>query len=449
MRLKASVPRWYILSLCSLLMPTISQAVSQVDDSGIPALLQFAEQYNEQVNSPVKSLARPDNEVSVTSPALQDKGIQRQRKMPNPRSEYWQIKDKEIQQQRTTIARLEAQLANLHQQQPSATVDTISLGKLAQNIRQIFAITPTEQRVSMLIVQRNKEKAALRQQLSEAQKSNQALSVIIDNQKALVAAEENKSKALSQQQQELHSQGLLMQTERDNIAREMVTLRSKISMLETKVPQQIGADILKQPGFLEDYAAGVSLGEEILQMQEERRQWGATADKKLILAGITDSFTGKRELTDEELNRVLINAEKRITDTRENAIAFQKQKGGVYLNEFKKDKRVRQAAYGFWYRIDYAGDAIIPDTASVDIVVKEVLTDGTVIQDMATSGATLSQPVAQFPPLFKEAIKLLKNHGTITLVVPPELAYGDKGYSPKIPPNATMIYTLRIAEMYP
>lgn len=80
---------------------------------------------------------------------------------------------------------------------------------------------------------------------------------------------------------------------------------------------------------------------------------------------------------------------------------------------------------------------------------KETLTDGTVIQDMETSGAVLSQPISQFPPLFADALKQLKNHGTLTLVVPPELAYGEKGYPPNVPPNATMIYTLRIAEMYP
>jgi len=38
----------------------------------------------------------------------------------------------------------------------------------------------------------------------------------------------------------------------------------------------------------------------------------------------------------------------------------------------------------------------------------------------------------------------LRNHGSIMLVVPPALAYGEKGYPPKIPPNATMIYELRV-----
>ncbi len=38
----------------------------------------------------------------------------------------------------------------------------------------------------------------------------------------------------------------------------------------------------------------------------------------------------------------------------------------------------------------------------------------------------------------------MKNHATMTLVVPPELAYGDEGYPPKVPPGATMVYTLRV-----
>ncbi len=88
-------------------------------------------------------------------------------------------------------------------------------------------------------------------------------------------------------------------------------------------------------------------------------------------------------------------------------------------------------------------------TEPLDVVVKEMLTDGTVIQDMEAGGVTLSQPVADFPALFKEAIGLLKNHGAMTLVVPPALAYGEKGYPPKVPPNATVVYQLRIADMAP
>ncbi|WP_446717716.1 FKBP-type peptidyl-prolyl cis-trans isomerase [Erwinia sp. OLCASP19] len=41
----------------------------------------------------------------------------------------------------------------------------------------------------------------------------------------------------------------------------------------------------------------------------------------------------------------------------------------------------------------------------------------------------------------------LKNHGSLTMVVPPVLAYGDEGYPPQIPPGATMVYTVRIRDI--
>ncbi|MGB8667696.1 MAG: FKBP-type peptidyl-prolyl cis-trans isomerase, partial [Serratia inhibens] len=172
-------------------------------------------------------------------------------------------------------------------------------------------------------------------------------------------------------------------------------------------------------------------------------------DKQVLLTGLFDTFSGQRQLDDEALNQALADSEQQVTKARKNVMATQLKQDNAYLTRFKKDKQVKTTAAGAWYRIDYTGDAPIPTGATLDVVIKETLTDGTVIQDMDTNGAVLSQPLAQFPPLFADALKQLKNHGSLTLVVPPELAYGEKGYPPNIPPNATMVYQLRIAEMYP
>ncbi|MBO2006982.1 FKBP-type peptidyl-prolyl cis-trans isomerase [Serratia marcescens] len=99
---------------------------------------------------------------------------------------------------------------------------------------------------------------------------------------------------------------------------------------------------------------------------------------------------------------------------------------------------------GFWYRVDYAGEGALAPTAVVDVVVKEKLTDGTVIRGYGTERQGAVATAVQYPPLFREAISHLHNHGSLTMVVPPALAYGETGYPPKVPPNATMIYELRI-----
>lgn len=442
-----------LLLVGSLVLPTVSPAASENENANIPAILRFAEQYNDSARVQPKP-AVPSHR---SGPSIEPAGTTKANmgKRPPPRREYLQIKDKEIQRQQTEIARLEAQIAAL--KKPTSTIvetpDFASLRKLAQGVRHALAITPTEQQAQAKILQAQQQweqdKSALQQQLSKAHADNNTLSAATDRQKNLLVQAKNNASTLREQQQELHVQRQLMQTELDNTIKELANVRAETAALRAKGTVQVTGDMLKATQPREDYAAGVSLGEEILQMQEERYRWGVKSDKQMILAGIADTFTGKRMLADDDLNKILATTEKKVTEAREKISAAQRKKGATYVSEFKKDKRVYQAPSGFWYRIDYAGDIKIPSNASVDVVVKETLVDGTVIQDMEASGVTLSLPIADFPPLFKEAISLLKNHGSMTLVVPPELAYGEKGYPPQVPPNATMIYSLRIAEMYP
>ncbi|ENZ4546199.1 FKBP-type peptidyl-prolyl cis-trans isomerase, partial [Escherichia coli] len=109
-------------------------------------------------------------------------------------------------------------------------------------------------------------------------------------------------------------------------------------------------------------------------------------------------------------------------------------------------KGVQKDSSGFWYRVEHIGDGelISGDDTVVDVVVVEKLTDGTVIEDMDARGTVISQPLGEYPPVFRSALLLLKNHGTVTVAAPPELAYGDEGYPPKVPPGATMVYTIRV-----
>lgn len=85
----------------------------------------------------------------------------------------------------------------------------------------------------------------------------------------------------------------------------------------------------------------------------------------------------------------------------------------------------------------------------MDVVVEERLADGTVISDMDRAGSSLRQKVVNFPPVFAAGLLRLKNHGQITLAVPPELAYGDRGYPPDVPPGAMMIYHIRVSDVIP
>lgn len=223
----------------------------------------------------------------------------------------------------------------------------------------------------------------------------------------------------------------------EQLKTELSTVREQSKWLAT--PKSLETDEASQA-----YAAGVALGQDIQGMLDERKSWGMRIDSKTLLSGIIDTFTGHYQLTAEQLEREVLKAEKSVEQTRAKIIKQQDVVGETFVADFKKKNGVKQSSAGFWYHIDYAGDEAIPETAIVDVVVKESLSDGTVIQDMDIGGKVLSQSMMEYPPLFRAAISLLKNHGSLTMVVPPSLAYGDKGYPPTVPPNATMVYVLRI-----
>lgn len=425
------------LAMLAGLLPTFIAHSELPPQNSIPALLQFAEQYQQQ--SPSTPGPQPLAEPTKRTDKKALRTVKSHPAEPAKRPSSWQIKDTELQHLRATVTELRQQLSVLQKQQAqqpekvkTPTVDWQGIGQLARNLRQAITITPTEQQATeqlKLSAQQRSQLATLKLQYSELQ------------QQRLQERAETKRRVTE-------SENALVSL-RNHSERQITQLQTALSAIQSRSPLSVSAEQLKMAKNRQDYAAGVSLGEEILQMQAERARWGVKTDKQLILAGISDTFAGERRLADDVLNASLANAEKEVGTAREETLASQAKAGGSYLAKFKQDKLVKQANSGFWYKIDYAGDTTLTAGASVDVVVKEMLTDGTVIQDMEASGASLSQSVDAFPPLFKEAILLLKNHGSMTLVVPPEQAYGEKGYPPKVPPNATMVYQLRIAEMYP
>ncbi|EHG6070585.1 peptidylprolyl isomerase, partial [Salmonella enterica subsp. diarizonae serovar 61:z52:z53] len=186
-------------------------------------------------------------------------------------------------------------------------------------------------------------------------------------------------------------------------------------------------------------------------LQVAQQKLGLKTDNRILVAGIRDALNRKVLLNEPALETALREAESVARKAHQAVIREQKKAGSLYLEKFRKRKDVKQAESGFWYRTEYAGDGgvIRGDDTIVDVVVTEKLTDGTVVEDMDARGQVISQPLGDYPALFRSALTLMKNHGTVELVVPSDLAYGDGGYPPKVPPGATMVYTLRVEDVKP
>lgn len=557
-----------LLSLMISLAPTLAVA-----DDDVPALLQFAERYQQQDAPAADAAVTPPREIQKpASRPVQLRETAAQRKQLTQLQKALREKETRLEQQQAAIQSLQQELTALRvassltaADKPAPAPDLSALSDFASGVRQALNLTPQERKAQAQIAEaqaalaRQKQQTAerdrrialleqrlaalpkqaenVRQQVWEeklavAQTANDKARQRYEQDKKAAAAELERQKVeAAKLTDELQRQLAQLQKERDDqrrqaeqqekslqaslakqaieaakateeLQRQLAQLQEKnkaqteqAKMLEqrlaavtaesaqvaqkrdeaTQRADKTAAELaaahqaqqalqdelsglrlrakwlpevktLKKKPEQQSYAAGVALGRDIQTMLAERKNWGITPDKTMLLAGVIDTFSGHYQLSDAQLTRALAESEKAVSDARNQAAKTQTSKGEAFVAEFKKKKGTQKSPAGFWYRIDYAGDETIAENARVDIVVKESLTDGSVIQDMDRSGKVMSQPLSAYPPLFREAIGHLKNHGSLTMVVPPALAYGETGYAPQIPPNATMVYELRIVD---
>ncbi|CAI1812209.1 FKBP-type peptidyl-prolyl cis-trans isomerase fkpA precursor [Serratia proteamaculans] len=428
------VSRLAFLGLTALMVVSKAQA-----DEGVPALLQFAEQYQRQnvkPETPESDKAR--NSEKTAAPKKKDdspRQITRQAEPPKAAaSTAFTLRrslvesEQQLTRQQAELDALRQEITALRAEKPPVSASPVPpdmslLQQWLAGLSQAWRGSPDAQRTASLLQQAQQDTRQAREAQALAESQLAGLTVKLSATEQVNQGYEQK---LARQQQQL------------------VQAQIEATELGKRQQWEVTAEQLKDEKTRLSYAAGSALGRDIDGLMAERQSWGVPVDRNSLLAGVLDAVSGHLLLPPAELAGLMEKADSAAGTAREKRVKAQVQQDQDYLARFSKQKGVKQSAMGFWYRVDYAGDHELAKDAVIDVVVKERLTDGTVIQDMELSGKVLSQPLSAYPPLFREAIGHLRNHGSLTMVVPPEFAYGEAGYPPKVPPNATMVYELRI-----
>lgn len=353
------------------------------NSGGVPGILKFAQQYQQQEASAIKngnSGGKTDNIVRQTGKGEQglSSNIELRRRLI--------LREQEVRQLKKENRGLRERLKVL----PDATQDNVEKEKVVASLKQqLEAITRKGKQAQETL---NTQVIALKQQLARTKTDSKAAAEQAGKEKAEMLATLN-------------------------------TLKTEMADMPVATVEMLKPDDMQQT-----YATGVMLGRDMLNLQAAQQQLGLKTDNRILMAGIRDALNRKILLNESVLDSALQRAEERAQKARLAVIHEQKKAGTAWIEKFRKQKGVKQAEGGFWYRNEYAGDGelIRGDDTLVDVVVTERLTDGTVVEDMDARGRVISQVLGEYPPVFREALMLMKNHGTMELVVPPELAYGDE-----------------------
>jgi FKBP-type peptidyl-prolyl cis-trans isomerase FklB len=132
-------------------------------------------------------------------------------------------------------------------------------------------------------------------------------------------------------------------------------------------------------------------------------------------------------------------------DLAENA-----RQAAFFMESNARADGVQTLPSGLQYKVVVSGpqDGVSPDTNDlVRVDYEGALTDGTVFDSSFERGAPAVMTPERLIPGWTEALQMMKPGDEWLLYVPPELGYGERGGPPVIPPNAVLIFRLKLLDV--
>lgn len=288
------------------------------------------------------------------------------------------------------------------------------------------------------------ETAQIKQSLTESQNETAALT---KKMAALTADQTAKANELATVKKAL--------AESDGKTAELQTkwqeTTAKLDAQTKQMAAQKGTPATPAPVSKEDiraYALGAFWGHDVLNAMKKVESDGFKVSQPQVVSGVTDMMSGKFKIPKEKMLAELQEMDASVTAKAQQP-APTNAANNDFIAKYSKKPGVKKSEMGYYYRITEKGRGAIKNSDVVAIAVTESLSNGKVIKDMNKTGKVLALPLDRFPPLFKTAISMMNNQGKLQMVVPPELAYGEAGSPPNIPPNATMVYDVKVVSISP
>jgi FKBP-type peptidyl-prolyl cis-trans isomerase FklB len=170
----------------------------------------------------------------------------------------------------------------------------------------------------------------------------------------------------------------------------------------------------------------------------------------LLAQGIRDAMAGGKVLmTSEETQKTMVEFQTEMKAAQEKRVAELTAKNikesEVFLAENAKKEGVTVLPSGLQYKVIEAGSGKKPTTGStVTVHYRGRLIDGTEFDSSYERGEPATFPVVGVIPGWTEALQLMQEGAKWELVIPTDLAYGERGAGQIIGPNAVLLFDVEL-----
>src|SRR6266545_3823292 len=117
------------------------------------------------------------------------------------------------------------------------------------------------------------------------------------------------------------------------------------------------------------------------------------------------------------------------------------------IDKAAKEKGAVKTSSGMVYKSIKDGKGKSPTAAStVEVNYRGTLTNGKEFDSSYKRNQSISFPLSRVIPCWTEGVQMMKVGGKAKLVCPSNIAYGDQGRPPTIPPKATLVFEIELVE---
>lgn len=196
-----------------------------------------------------------------------------------------------------------------------------------------------------------------------------------------------------------------------------------------------------QPSYMD--TTSYSLG--IVLSQNLKSQGFDSIDASSLAKGFEDGLSGQGSVSPEQANQYIQQHMQKVAAA---AGAEARKEGEAFLAQNAKRPEVKVTDSGLQYEVLTEGTGASPSaTETVKVHYHGTLIDGKVFDSSVERGQTIEFPLNRVIRGWTEGLQLMKEGGKYRFFIPYDLAYGEQGSPPAIPPYAALIFEVELFEV--